>query len=341
MKRYVFFFLLCAVLAACSSSATEPPVYTIAQLQDNAPSVPVRSLYLAADGTIYAGTTDGIFKFDGKWQFMSDTANFGLINAITEEAGVLYAGADALNEQKKGVLGGLHKLEKGIWSQVFPATVFSFGWRQGPKDTRHHLVAATWNGLIQLQDNGIWEEIYTNQNLGFSEHVHAFAQLAFGDRTFDCLGLVNKGVGCISQTDSNNVFMLNTDGQGNQQMDSNEVRVMRFERKPSTHQVWVGTEGGGVDMLFLVEKTVLDIRPALGGGYGGGTTQPTINKIIDIQFDTLNRMWLASKDSGTVYNEFYTGWTIVDPAPANAILIYHDLILSGTDNGLKVFAMPK
>ena len=362
-RSRLWFLLVLLLLAACSPSSSAAPTgvpatpiaptadqatigpvqatatpemlpkYTLKQLLDNPPLNAVRGLYLSPfSGRIYAGTEKGIAYFDGQWHAMPDTTKFRQVNAITEAMiggkVVLLVGSDAFNDPN--FEGGLHVFSDGKWSHPFTSTVFSFSVRRGPKDDNPRDVAATWEGLYQAEDDGSWTRIFSDQNLPFSQSIHAFAVLTDGTTRYDCFGLVNKGVGCLNQADPTISVLMNTDAPIERHLDSNEVRV--FSRDiDSLRGVWVGTEGGGMVLVSLQEQNG-NVRPVVLGVLESAKAR----KVQDIRYGPTGKQYIAALDSGT--HVLATGQPLssLDPAPANAVLPYGDLVIIGTTAGIHV-----
>lgn len=344
-----------------------------------APAGKVRSLYTASDNTLYAGLDGALYRFTSStgWEALPEPGTnegvengLGQVNDLLQIGQTLYVGLDAFNDQEKKA-GGLWEVDLNTftWRRLFEPTVFSFAWRNGIP------VATTWDHGVYALRNSSWEVLFSAADLPFNASVHAYAQLRLGDlESWDCFGLVNKGIGCIKEVAPNmpqRVVMLSTSGESNLHLDSDEIRIMI--REPDTRcngcgTIWVGSEGGGLDMLGLTAelnfaatpRPATDVEVGMGSPItGGGPKRPGLLgafkpssvqtltgtttsglKVLDIDFDREGRVWVASKDGGVYYMKFEAPWTQVESAPANAVLFYGEFVVMGTDNGLRVTELP-
>jgi ligand-binding sensor domain-containing protein len=284
------------------------------------------------------GLGAGVGNYDGtSWRFCLKLQH---VNDMLVKDGIVYAGTDKQAETE-GEAHGLWVLNNGLWqdyTQSLPdSRVF------GIFEDGDSILVGTWEGMakVDLANHGLWEVVYSTQQNGVSNHIHAFLKDKDGDIW---IGSVATGVYWYTGGRWLNLVSNDTPGLKNTP-DANPKGVLPGNNVRDIVQgpdgaVWIATEAihGGTEQG---QKGGITRYTGLGGWntftseYNGGA-----DRVMDINIDPAGRVWIASKDKGTMYL-VGNRWIQFDSTPSNVVVFGNGQVFIGTDGfGLIIQPMP-
>lgn len=284
------------------------------------------------------GLGAGVGNFDGtNWRFCMKLQHVNAMLVLKD--GTVLAGTDRQSETE-GEPHGLWVLRNGVWQDYSASLPDSRVF--GIYDQGDQVLVATWEGVarVDLNNHGPWEVVYSTQVNGVSNHIHTMLKDKGGDIW---LGSVANGVYWYSGGKWNNLVCHDCPGTANTPsspikgtLPGNNIR--KIIQAPDG-KVWIAIEairgdeagqGGGITSYSPLGGWI-----SYSSDWNGGA-----DRVMDVAVDPSGRIWMASKDRGTLFLEGRK-WVVFDSNPSNALAFGNGNIYIGTDGfGLVVAPLP-